>query len=169
MAKPFSLYTLIPLPKSYVIFGAFWMSSGRAQLSRFPQPLCSLHWQRCELCPHKDGALKRTDNGGEGSPEHLLRSARPPEQVWGGGWLSLLWLVPEGCGSRGQSTAWCWGEWGLVLAILLRPFHTLPQAGPTWCVLSTSRRCSLPTCSPWSPSCCSTCLMIASTRSAAPY
>lgn len=24
-----------------------------------------LHFKRCELCPHKDGALKRTDNGGE--------------------------------------------------------------------------------------------------------
>lgn len=23
--------------------------------------------QRCELCPHKDGALKRTDNGGRTS------------------------------------------------------------------------------------------------------
>lgn len=83
-----------------------------------PQPLCSLHWQRCELCPHKDGALKRTDNGGEGNPERLLRSARPhphPKQVWGGGWLPLFWLVQERHGCRGQSIAWCWGQWGLVL------------------------------------------------------
>uniref|UniRef100_A0A2I3RWH4 MLLT6, PHD finger containing n=1 Tax=Pan troglodytes TaxID=9598 RepID=A0A2I3RWH4_PANTR len=37
---------------------------GRVQLSRSPNPCALLHWQRCELCPHKDGALKRTDNGG---------------------------------------------------------------------------------------------------------
>lgn len=24
-----------------------------------------LNFKRCELCPHKDGALKRTDNGGK--------------------------------------------------------------------------------------------------------
>lgn len=51
-----------------------------------PNPCAPLHWQRCELCPHKDGALKRTDNGGEGGPEpraYLLRSARPPEQGLG--------------------------------------------------------------------------------------
>ena len=27
--------------------------------------LLFLSLQRCELCPHKDGALKRTDNGGK--------------------------------------------------------------------------------------------------------
>ncbi|KAL0627551.1 hypothetical protein AAY473_000861 [Plecturocebus cupreus] len=29
--------------------------------------------KRCELCPHKDGALKRTDNGGKWSFAHSLR------------------------------------------------------------------------------------------------
>lgn len=47
-----------------------------------PKHLCFLHWQRCELCPHKDGALKRTDNGGEGTLSL--------------GWLSLLWLWKQG-------------------------------------------------------------------------
>lgn len=40
----------------------------------------------------------------------------------------------------------------------------LSQAGPTWCVPCTSPRCSLPTCSPWSPSCSSTSPTTASTR-----
>lgn len=57
---------LHPVPNSYVILGPLdEFREGPEQ--QIPQSLCSLHWQRCELCPHKDGALKRTDNGGEGT------------------------------------------------------------------------------------------------------
>ncbi len=34
--------------------------------------VCLLYPQRCELCPHKDGALKRTDNGGRISLLHTF-------------------------------------------------------------------------------------------------
>ena len=37
-----------------------------------------LNFKRCELCPHKDGALKRTDNGGESlCAEHWDPSSSP--------------------------------------------------------------------------------------------
>lgn len=115
---------------------------------------------------------------------HLLRSDRPPEQGLGRqeqsvgrggmqrlGFPSLPWLAVESLMGRpwrrGSSALWgCEGSGSLAIAAEAGP--TPPQAGPTWCVPSTSLRCSLLTCSPWNPSCCSTCLMIASTRSAAP-
>lgn len=76
--------------------------------------------QRCELCPHKDGALKRTDSGGNPHPQCVLPSRRVP--------IMCHWSVCQ----------------------------SLRQAGPTWCVRSTSLKYSLPTSSPWSPSSCST-------------
>lgn len=62
-----SLFPAHPYPdlmSSWVLWDEFREGS----VSRSPpKHLCILHWQRCELCPHKDGALKRTDNGGEGT------------------------------------------------------------------------------------------------------
>lgn len=98
-----------PLTTYHFLLGPFECSGG-GQLSRSPTPLwkgplnpCApLHWQRCELCPHKDGALKRTDNGGEGSLSsraHLLRSARP---------LSRVWEVQEWGGGLFPFPSWHW-------------------------------------------------------------
>lgn len=91
--------------------------------------------------------------------------------LWGGqgeagGWvfLPLLALESDGKAVGGGGLCAVWG--GEVPGSQAGP--PLPQAGPTWCVPSTSRRCSSPMCSPWSPSCCSTCLMTASTRSVGP-
>lgn len=70
---PTPLSTLLPLPllESSPVFQKHILNQ-----APFSQPhaldgglrlnsLFLLHFKRCELCPHKDGALKRTDNGGE--------------------------------------------------------------------------------------------------------
>ena len=116
------------------------------------------------------------------SRPHLLRSARSPEQGLGrhecmcvgvcvGGGVSSPfpswhWNLMGMRQRRGLSAVW--SSAGQVSGLAALAFPAPPQVGPTWCVPSTSLRCSLPTCSPWSPSCCSTCLTIALTRSAAP-
>lgn len=129
------------------------MCSGGAQLSRSPHPLlesplpnpcASLLWQRCELCPHKDGALKRTDNGGEGGPEPKSSSvevSRAPEWdlgrrsglLWGGqgeagGWvfLPLLALESDGKAVGGGDCVLC----GAVRCQGLRPAPHCPRLGP---------------------------------------
>lgn len=68
MAKPlYSTSSLLPLILCHP--GGFLDEFREGPAQQIPPIPCapSLHWQRCELCPHKDGALKRTDNGGEGA------------------------------------------------------------------------------------------------------
>ena len=46
----------------------------------FPSPFSPIHAQRCELCPKKEGALKRTDSG---SWAHVVCALYIPEVVFG--------------------------------------------------------------------------------------
>uniref|UniRef100_T1IM21 PHD-type domain-containing protein n=1 Tax=Strigamia maritima TaxID=126957 RepID=T1IM21_STRMM len=75
------------------IFATALIATLEFQLKKF-----SFTFQRCELCPSKDGALKRTDNGGRSRWAHVVCSLYIPEVRFGNVTTMepiILQLIPQ--------------------------------------------------------------------------